>query len=73
MIALPLLIMVVAMLYLSENHAVMRCGRYIREEIELHVNDTPGPRIFLAVRSTTSTDSPVRPRARSRKERQLHD
>jgi len=33
----PLLVIVVALLYLSENHALMRCGRYIRCEIERHV------------------------------------
>jgi len=34
----PLLVIVVALLYLSENHALMRCGRYIRYEIERHVS-----------------------------------
>jgi hypothetical protein len=35
----PLLVIVVALLYLSENHALMRCGRYIRCEIERHVTE----------------------------------
>lgn len=35
----PLLVIVVALLYLSENHALMRCGRYIRSEIEKHVSE----------------------------------
>ena len=33
-IALPLLVVIVTLLYLSENHALMRCGRYIRKHIE---------------------------------------
>ena len=33
-IALPLLVIMVALLYLSENHALMRCGYYIKEHIE---------------------------------------
>lgn len=33
-IALPLLVIVIALLYLSESHALMRSGRYIRLNIE---------------------------------------
>jgi hypothetical protein len=33
-LVLPLLVVCVVLLYLSENHALMRCGRYIREQIE---------------------------------------
>jgi hypothetical protein len=33
-IALPVLVLVVGLMYLSENNAVMRCGRYIGEKIE---------------------------------------
>ena len=32
--AMPLLVMVIGLLYLSESHAIMRCGRYIRQEVE---------------------------------------
>ncbi|MEQ8199783.1 MAG: hypothetical protein ABRQ27_17565, partial [Clostridiaceae bacterium] len=31
---LPAFIVIIALLYLSESHALMRCGRYIREHIE---------------------------------------
>ncbi len=31
---LPLLVMSVALLYLSENHALMRCGRFIKHHVE---------------------------------------
>ena len=33
-IAIPVLVMVVALWFLSENHALMRAGRYVREVIE---------------------------------------
>ena len=34
---LPLLVLCVGLLYLSEHRALMRCGRFIRLEIEPHV------------------------------------
>jgi len=37
-ITLPILVLVVGLMYLSENHSLMRCGRYIREQIESHTN-----------------------------------
>jgi hypothetical protein len=33
-LALPLLVVVIGILFVSENQAIMRCGRYIREQIE---------------------------------------
>jgi len=36
LLTIPLLVVVVALMYLSENHALMRCGRYIRLHIEPH-------------------------------------
>lgn len=34
LLALPLLVVCVGLLYLAENRALMRCGRYIRQHIE---------------------------------------
>jgi hypothetical protein len=48
--ATPLLVMVVALLYLSENHALMRCGRYIRREIEPHFSGVVGWEEWLEIR-----------------------
>ncbi len=39
---LPILVIVIALLYLAENHSLMRCGRYIREKIESEVEDVTG-------------------------------
>jgi hypothetical protein len=33
-LTVPLLILVIALLYLADNHGIMRCGDYIREHIE---------------------------------------
>jgi hypothetical protein len=33
-VVIPLLVIVLALSYLSDNHGLMRCGRYIREHIE---------------------------------------
>ncbi len=41
-LSLPILVIVVALLYLSEENALMRCGRYIRYHIEPTVVDTVG-------------------------------
>jgi hypothetical protein len=32
--AIPFIVMAVSLLYLSENQGIMRCGRYIKEQIE---------------------------------------
>jgi hypothetical protein len=39
---LPLLVIVAGLLYLSENHAIMRCGRYIKIHIEPHAPGVTG-------------------------------
>ncbi len=36
---LPILVISVAVLYLAENHALMRCGRYIRLHVETEIPD----------------------------------
>lgn len=43
----PLLVIVIALLYLSENHALMRCGRYILHEIEPHISGVVGWEAWL--------------------------
>lgn len=37
LLALPLLVVCVGLLYLAENRALMRCGRYIRQNIESEI------------------------------------
>lgn len=46
---LPFLVMVAGLLYLSENHAIMRCGRYIKLFIEPHVPDVTGWDCFYLI------------------------
>jgi len=41
-LSLPILVIVVAIVYLSENHAMMRCGTYIRKFIEPNVAEVEG-------------------------------
>ena len=41
-LSLPILVIVVSLVYLSENNAIMRCGRYIKQHIEPEINDTIG-------------------------------
>ncbi|MCP4547962.1 MAG: hypothetical protein GY835_15975 [bacterium] len=48
----PLLVIVVALLYLSENHGLMRCGRYILLEIEPHVEEVFGWESWLETQGT---------------------
>jgi hypothetical protein len=43
----PFLIMIFAMIYLSQNHEVMRCGRFIRVYIEPRVPSVPGWETYL--------------------------
>lgn len=47
-IAIPFIVMVVATLYLAENHALMRCGRYIKEHIEPKIGEHEGWERWLA-------------------------
>lgn len=62
MLALPILIMIVAMLYLSENHAMMRCGCYIREEIETHVEPSEDGKPFIGWEEWLESDHTIDPR-----------
>ncbi len=39
---LPLIVIVFGLLYLSENHAIMRCGRYIKQNIETQISGIVG-------------------------------
>lgn len=41
-LSLPILVVVVALIYLSENNALMRCGRYIRTVLEPEMAHTVG-------------------------------
>jgi len=41
-VILPILVVCVGLFYLSENHALMRCGRYIRQQIETNVEGAMG-------------------------------
>jgi hypothetical protein len=41
-LSLPVLVVVVALLYLSEENALMRCGRYIKHYIEPNILDVVG-------------------------------
>ena len=45
--SLPVLICIVLLLFLSEIHAIMRCGRYIRTKIEPEVQDHEGWEAWL--------------------------
>lgn len=47
MLVLPLIVVVMVMLFLSENHAMMRAGTYIKEEIETHVDGIRGWETWL--------------------------
>jgi hypothetical protein len=54
-LALPILIVVVALIYLSENNALMRCGRYIKNHIEPQIKDVLGWESWLEDKSTSSS------------------
>ena len=41
-LSIPFLIVIVSLIYLSENHSLMRCGRFIRLHIESQVEDVIG-------------------------------
>jgi hypothetical protein len=45
--SLPILICIVLLLFLSERHAIMRCGRYIRTIIEQEVEEHKGWEAWL--------------------------
>jgi len=42
LLGLPIIIIVYALLYLAENHALMRCGSYIRTQVEEAVPEVIG-------------------------------
>jgi uncharacterized membrane protein len=46
-VSMPLLVIVLALLYLSEDHALMRCGHFIRYYVENHVPDVLGWETWL--------------------------
>ena len=54
-LSLPLLVVVVALVYLSENSAIMRCGRYIKQHVEPNVADVVGWEQWLEMRSSYDT------------------
>lgn len=41
-LAIPLLMIVIIVLFLAEQHAMMRCGRFIREKVEKNPDLAPG-------------------------------
>ena len=50
LLSIPILVVVVALVYLSENNAIMRCGRYIKQNIEPHVGGVVGWEAWLETR-----------------------
>jgi hypothetical protein len=46
-LALPLLVVVITMLYLGDNHAVIRCGQFIRQHIETEAPSVKGWEAWL--------------------------
>ena len=46
-LTLPIIICVIVILYLSEMHAMMRCGRYIRTMIEPNIDNVVGWEMWL--------------------------
>ncbi|MGV3572859.1 MAG: hypothetical protein ACO1PB_19875 [Ramlibacter sp.] len=54
-LTLPILVVVVALVYLSENNAIMRCGRYIKQHIEPNIQGVVGWETWLETRSAYDT------------------
>ena len=44
---LPFVVLVLTILFVAEEHALMRCGRFIRERIEPHMEDGVGWEAWL--------------------------
>jgi hypothetical protein len=42
LLALPALVLIIALMYLAENHGLMRCGRFIRTHVEPRFSDVKG-------------------------------
>src|SRR3990170_5614549 len=51
-LTLPILVIVVALIYLAENNALMRCGRYIKRHIEPEIRDIVGWEQWLETKSS---------------------
>ncbi|MBN1514553.1 MAG: hypothetical protein JXB13_21230 [Phycisphaerae bacterium] len=47
---IPYLVIVLIVMFLAEHNALMRCGRYVRERIEPHVDHSPGWETWLGSR-----------------------
>ena len=47
MLSIPILVIAVALVYLAENNALMRCGRYIRHHIEPEIKGILGWETWL--------------------------
>lgn len=54
-LSLPILVVVVALVYLSENNAIMRCGRYIKQHIEPSIQGVVGWEKWLEEKSPYDT------------------
>ena len=54
-LALPMVVVVLVLLFLSENHAIMRAGTYIKEEIECHIEGSVGGNVEAYVAVDTCT------------------
>ena len=52
---LPLLVIALAFLYMSESHSAMRIGRYIRQNIEPQIEDVLGWENWLETKSEYDT------------------
>jgi hypothetical protein len=51
-LALPIVVVVMVLLFLAENHAMMRAGTYILTEIEPHVDGIRGWETWLSSRAS---------------------
>ena len=47
LLILPGLVLIIALMYLAENHGLMRCGHFIREEVETRYPDVVGWETWL--------------------------
>jgi len=54
-LSLPILVVVVALIYLAENNALMRCGRYLKLHIEPEIKEVIGWEVWLETRSSYDT------------------
>lgn len=53
--SLPMLVIVIALLYLADNNALMRCGRFIRLHIEPQASPTQGWEDWLETKAPWDT------------------